>query len=174
MQRKKCICQMRRVMFHTQEKRDNRLYQPILCTRRDAWLGHGYYFWGDEYDADVWGITTKKKTGRYEVYVATIEGEQILDTVFCESDYQFFLEAIQKVISDCRSKSGRSPSIADVCSYLMNVAKWNTILNGVLFSDTPNTEIEKFNYRKRIQMVLYNLKCLVSFKFLKEERCKVN
>jgi hypothetical protein len=80
---------MQREMFHTQEKRDSRLYKPVLCTRKDAWLGHGYYF----------------------------------------------------------------------------------CMDGVLFSDSPNTEITKFNYRKRIQMVLYNLKCLVSFKLLKEEHC---
>jgi hypothetical protein len=79
--------------------------------------------------------------------------------------------ALKKVIDDCKSKSGRNPSIVDVCSYIMYVAKWNTVMDGVLFSDSPNTEITRFNYRKRIQMVLYNLKCLVSFKLLKEEHC---
>lgn len=46
---------MRREMFHTQEKRVERLTQPIRCTRPDAWLGYGYYFWGDLYDAIIWG-----------------------------------------------------------------------------------------------------------------------
>lgn len=162
---------MQREMFHTQEKRNSRLYQPVLCTRKDAWLGHGYYFWDDMYDADVWGSYSKNRTGRYEVYVGVIDSEKILDTVFSEHDYQFFLTAIKRVIDDCKSKSGRNPSIADVCSFIMNVAKWNTAMDGVLFSDSPNTEIARFNYRKRIQMVLYNLKCLVSFKFLKEDHC---
>ena len=57
---------MRREMYHTQEKRQSRLYQPILCTRRDAWLGHAYYFWDDISDADVWGVKSKRKTGRYD------------------------------------------------------------------------------------------------------------
>ena len=38
---------MKREMCHTQEKRDCRLYKPVRCTRKDAWLGHGYYFWDD-------------------------------------------------------------------------------------------------------------------------------
>ena len=158
-------------MYHTQEKRDARLHQPILCTRKNAWLGYGYYFWGEEYDADIWGKTSKNKTGRYEVYLAAIESEQILDTVFNEPGYHFLLHAIEKVENACKAATGRTPSTVDVCSYLMNKAKWNEVLDGVLFADSPKTEIEKFNYRKRIQLVLYNLKCLVSFKFFKEERC---
>lgn len=158
-------------MYHTQEKRKDRLFQPVLCTRRDAWLGYAYYFWADEYDADVWGTRSKKKTGHYEVYKGIIEGERILDTVFSETDYQFFLQTIDRVIKDCLNKSGRLPEIADVCNYLMRIAKWNNELDGVLFCDSPNTDIERFNYRKRIQLALYNLKCVVSFEFLKEGRC---
>lgn len=162
---------MRREMFHTQEKRKSRLYKPVLCTRKDAWLGFGYYFWDDMHDADVWGSYSKNRKGRYEVYVGVIDSENILDTVFSEHDYQFFLTAIKRVIDDCKSKSGRNPSVVDVCSFIMNIAHWNTVMDGVLFSDSPNTEIARFNYRKRIQLVLYNLRCLVTFNFLKEEHC---
>lgn len=162
---------MRREMYHTQEKRQNRLYQPILCTRGDAWLGHAYYFWDDIYDADAWGIKSKRKTGQYEIYKGLIESENILDTVFSETEYQFFLQTINKVIDYFLKKTGRMPGIPDVCSYLMRVAKWDTVLDGILFSDSPNTDIEKFNYRKRIQLALYNPKCLVRFEFVKEGRC---
>ena len=162
---------MRREMYHTQEKRQNRLFQPVLCARRDAWLGHAYYFWDDIYDANVWGTKSKRRTGRYEVYKGVIESENILDTVFTETGYQFFLQTINKVIEVFLNKTGRLPEIPDVCNYIMRVAKWNTVLDGVLFSDSPNTDIEKFNYRKRIQLALYNPKCLVSFEFLKEGLC---
>jgi len=162
---------MRREMYHTQEKRQSRLYQPILCTRRDAWLGHAYYFWDDISDADVWGVKSKSKTGRYEVYKGVIESENLLDTVFSETGYQFFLQTINKVVDVFLKKTGRMPGIPDVCNYLMRVAKWDTILDGVLFSDSPNTDIEKFNYRKRIQLALYKPKCLVSFEFVKEGLC---
>ena len=162
---------MRREMYHTQEKRGGRLYKPIICTRKDAWLGYGYYFWDDVTDADKWGVNSKNKTGYYQVYKGVIDGEGILDTVFSEKDYSFFIQAIEKVVCDCRNKSGRDAEISDVCRYLMEVAKWDTMMDGVLFADSPNTEIKSFNFRRRIQMVLYNLNCLESFNLLKEEHC---
>jgi hypothetical protein len=100
---------MRREMYHTQEKRQNRLFQPVLCTRRDAWLGHAYYFWNDIYDANVWGTKSKRRTGQYEVYKGVIESENILDTVFSEDGYQFFLQTINKVIEVFQNKTGRLP-----------------------------------------------------------------
>lgn len=162
---------MRREMYHTQEKRQNRLKQPIPCTRKDAWLGYGYYFWGDQYDAVIWGVQSKKDTGEYEIYKGVVESDNILDTVFSEEGYHFFLEAIDEVIEDCKKKSGRRIGTYDVCKFLMKKARWQEFLDGVMFADSPNTEIEKFNYRKRIQLVLYKLDCLVSFDFLKEGRC---
>jgi hypothetical protein len=162
---------MRREMFHTQEKRVERLTQPIRCTRPDAWLGYGYYFWGDLYDAIIWGRQSKKNTGEYEIYKGVVESDNILDTVFSEEGYLFFLEMINQVIADCEKKSGRRIGTNDVCRYIMKKAKWDKSLDGVMFADTPNTEIEKFNYRKRIQLVLYKLDSLMSFEFMKEGRC---
>ena len=162
---------MRREMYHTREKRENRLFAPVLCTRRDAWLGHGYYFWDDIKDADVWGVNSKRKTGFYEVYKGVIESENILDTVFSEKDYHFFLETINMATADCQKKTGRMPEISDICRYLMRVAKWDTVLDGVMFSDSPTTDIKRFNYRKRIQLALYNPNSLTSFEFVKEGRC---
>lgn len=162
---------MKREMYQTQEKRQDRLVKPVLCTRSDAWLGYGYYFWGDLYDADNWGVQSKKNTGEYEIYKGVVESDNILDTVFSEEGYQFFLDAINEVIEDCHKKSGRRIGTNDVCKFLMKKAMWQNFLDGVMFADTPYTEIEKFNYRKRIQLVLYKLDCLVSFDFLKEGRC---
>lgn len=162
---------MRREVYHTQEKWQNRLVQPIRCTRRDAWLGFGYYFWGDLYDAVIWGLQSKKNTGAYEIYKGVVDSDNILDTVFSEEGYRFFLTAIDEVIEDCQKKSGRRIGTNDVCKYLMKKARWQDILDGVMFADSPNTEIEKFNYRKRIQLVLYKLDCLMSFDFLKEGIC---
>lgn len=158
-------------MYHTQEKRQNRLVQPIRCTRSDAWLGYGYYFWSDLNDAVIWGLQSKKNTGEYEIYKGIVESDNILDTVFSEKGYQFFLDAMDKVIKDCQKKSGRKIGTSDVCKYLMEKAKWYDFLDGVMFADCPNTDIERFNYRKRIQLALYKLDCLVSFDFLKEGLC---
>lgn len=43
-------------MFHTQEDRGYTLTKPLLCSRKNAWLGTAYYFWGEEEDAIRWGV----------------------------------------------------------------------------------------------------------------------
>ncbi|MCB0410288.1 MAG: hypothetical protein KDD29_08715, partial [Flavobacteriales bacterium] len=68
--------------YHTQEKRKNRLSGPIICTKDNAWLGEGYYFWVSEDDADFWGMNSKRKTGEYEIYSAEIDCSNVLNTVF--------------------------------------------------------------------------------------------
>ena len=83
----------------------------------------------------------------------------------------FVKVSMHRVIADCEKKSGRRIGTNDVCRYIMKKTKWYEYLDGVMFADTPITEIEKFNYRKRIQLVLYKLDSLVSFEFMKEGRC---
>ena len=53
--------QPNRKMYHTQEKRHERLTAPQLSTWNNAWLGVAYYFWDDEIDAIHWGNKSKKK-----------------------------------------------------------------------------------------------------------------
>lgn len=161
-------------MYHTQEKRDTRLYAPICCYKNNAWLGHGYYFWDEELDADAWGRSSKRKTGRYQVYKADIESDNFLDAVFDEKGYRFFVEQIEKAANDFKEKTKKQPDVKAICSYIMEKAKWNTKLDGVLFAENPegNTSlIKNFPYRRRIQAVLYNTNCLNSFSLYKEEKC---
>lgn len=61
-------------------------------------LGEGYYFWYYENDAVWWGRTAKRRKGYYEVYKATINCENVLDTVFNETHYTFWLKNIEKAI----------------------------------------------------------------------------
>lgn len=160
-------------MYHTQEKRDRKLYKPICCYKNNAWLGHGYYFWGDEQDAHAWGKSSKRKTGRYEIYAGNIESDNFLDAVFDEKGYNFFVAQIEKAAKDFKNKTKKEPNVKAICSYIMKEAKWNTELDGVLFADNPEGKltIADFPYRRRIQAVLYNLNSLNSFYFYKEEKC---
>lgn len=32
-------------MYQTKEKRDHRLIEPKICTKKNAWLGVAHYFW---------------------------------------------------------------------------------------------------------------------------------
>ena len=55
--------------YQTLEDRDNIDYVenegPFKCTRSDAWLGHGYYFWDTNIDWAInWGNKSFKRTGK--------------------------------------------------------------------------------------------------------------
>ena len=73
-------------MYHTQERWAERLTEPIICKRDNAWLGVGYYFWDEEVDAIHWGHNSKRRTGYFEIYTADIVVDDVLavfDGVCC-------------------------------------------------------------------------------------------
>jgi hypothetical protein len=161
-------------MFHVQEKRKIRLDAPRLCTRGDAWLGYGYYFWDEERDAVIWGNDSKKNTGRYEIYKGRIVSDAILDTVFNEEHYQFWQEQIEKAADDYKQKIGKRPNIKFICSYLDADTQWKSDMDGILFADSPigkHSLVDGLPYRKRTQVVIYTLSCLRRFDFYKEGKC---
>ncbi|KAA6343961.1 hypothetical protein EZS27_008395 [termite gut metagenome] len=161
-------------MFHTQEKREKRLDAPGLCTRDDAWLGHGCYFWEEERDAVTWGNSSKTNTGSYEIYKGRIVSDAFLDTVFNEEHYQFWIEQIEKTANDYKQKTGKRPNIRFICSYLDTDTQWKSDMDGILFADSPTGKhslVDGLPYRKRIQAVIYTLSCLRRFDFYKEGKC---
>ncbi len=176
-----------RLMYHTQEHRDAKLNAPIICCRDDAWLGEAYYFWKDLEDADRWGETSKNRTGKYEIYQAEIDCENILDTVFNEEHYSFWLKQIEKAAKSLMKKTGQKPTLKEVNEYFKERAIWDEV-DGILFQDLPsnenfllikpieyrkNNKIRKvsFPYRKRIQLAAYNLTIVRNFAQLKVKSC---
>ncbi|MEK7257464.1 MAG: hypothetical protein AAB316_22100 [Bacteroidota bacterium] len=171
---------MVRQMFHTQERRQDMLYAPMKCLREDAWLGEGYYFWYDVQDAEYWGRVSKTTTGYYEVYSSKIDCSKVLDTVFNEEQYLYWLNQIEKVSSMFTERTGQKPTLKEVNEFFKEWGTWKE-LDGILFQDLPNSEtlnlvapveVERgggkkwkryFAYRKRIQLAVYNLKALQSF-----------
>lgn len=161
-------------MYHTQEKRQEPLTAPVCCKRSDAWLGHGYYFWEDESDAHIWGKLSKKESGYYQIYKGDIVCDNFLDTVYDETHYKMWKEQIEKAATDYKNKTGKVPNIKVICNYIMNVAKWNTKMDGILFNDSPSSQrslISYFPYRKRIQAVVYKIECVNNFCYYKEQKC---
>ncbi len=161
-------------MYHTQEKWDNDLNEPIICRRDDAWLGEGFYFWYELQDAQIWGQKSKTGTGMYQVYKADIDNEDVLDTVFNQEHYHFWLKQIEKVIKVLGPKTGRRLRIKDINDYFQEKGKWKG-MTGIMFQDIPTSEtsslISGFYYRKRIQLVVYNKKIIHNFALHLEERC---
>ena len=91
-------------MFHTQEDRGYVLTKPIMCSRKNAWLGTAYYFWAEEDDAIRWGYDSKN--GIFQVYSARIESDKVLDTVFNKEHYDFFRNALERLASKIVKKTG--------------------------------------------------------------------
>jgi len=170
--------------YHTQESRKVNLTKPIKCVRDDAWLGEAFYFWLDLEDAEDWGSASKKRSGFYEVYHCEIESDKILDTVFNEEHYYFWFKQIEKVAKIIMSKTKIKPTLKELNDYLKERGTWDE-LDGIKFQDLPVSpdrllispikysfgKIRYFNYRKRIQLAVYNSGIIHNFAFLKREQC---
>ncbi|MGB1204700.1 MAG: hypothetical protein ACPG5B_03570 [Chitinophagales bacterium] len=174
---------MIRTLYHTQEYRPKELKQPIMCCRDDAWLGEAYYFWYAEDDAHRWGETSKRRTGEYEIYKASVDCENLLDTVFNEENYLFWLKQIEKVAKTILKKTGMKPSIKEINDYFKERGTWND-MTGIMFQDLPSnlnfllvrpiaykTKIVPFVYKKRIQIGIFKINIIQSFKFYKRREC---
>ncbi|QEC41561.1 hypothetical protein [Pseudobacter ginsenosidimutans] len=153
-----------RQMFHTQEKRAELLKGPIICSYLNAWLGEAYYFWYSLDDAHYWGITSKRKTGYFEVYQADIVCENILDTVFNEEHYNFWIKNIEKAITRFTKAGIEEITLALVNKYFTEKNIW-TQFQGIMFQDisSKKSNIKDFHYKKRIQLGVFDHKIITNF-----------
>lgn len=161
-------------MYHTQEKWRQKLTKPIICSRNNAWLGVAYYFWDDETDAIHWGHKSKANTGFFEIYKADIECENVLDTVFNEEHYKFWVRQIEKAAKHISIKTGLKASLKEINQYFKEKANWSEIADGILFQDLPISEdliVKDLYYRKRIQIAVYNLEIISNFAFHSDMKC---
>ena len=157
---------MIREYFHTQERRNKELKEPVYCNEDDAWLGDAYYFWEEEDDADFWGQKKKRKTGYYEVYVSRIDTEDVLDTVFNRQHYFFWLKKIEKAAKIFVKKTNAKPTLKEINDYFKERGIW-TEIDGIIFQDISENPIhfmvKEFQYKKRIQIALYNKDKMINF-----------
>lgn len=175
---------MIRTAYHTQEKREQPLQQPCICYRDDAWLGEGYYFWLDLSDAEYWGDTSKRRTGRYVIYRAEIDYTHVLDTVFNEEHYYFWLHQIEKVALKMTKTAHVKPTLKELNDYFKERGTWDEVA-GIQFQDLPASEHyslvfinrkerpSMFAYKKRIQVVVFDTEIINNFALLKEENCSL-
>jgi hypothetical protein len=164
-----------REMYHTQEKWATVLKNPIPTTNQDAWLGDGYYFWYYEDDAVWWGRTAKRRKGYYQVYKATINCENVLDTVFNEDHYKIWILNIEKAIKNFLKNEKGSVTLKYINDFFKERKVFEEI-DGILFqdiSDNPdNWIVKKFQYKKRIQLAVYNSTIISKFALEFEAECK--
>lgn len=152
--------------YHTQEKRRELLNSPIVCTKDNAWLGDAMYFWENEDDAIFWGLKFKNRTGGYDVYSAEIPLENVLDTVFNREHYYFWIKQVDKAAKNFIKKTGSKPSLKEINDFFKEKNKW-TNFDGILFQDISVNPVhylvEEFQYKKRIQLALYNTTKMINF-----------
>lgn len=170
--------------YHTQESREyGFLTKAIKCTNTDAWLGAGFYFWTELEFAKYWGIDSKKvksPMGCYDVYSSIIKEENLLNTVFDEEHYFYFIEMIDLAIEKIKTTGiSHHLSLNKVNRYLTDNI-WNaTGFTGIIFEDIPsNVPLKKriysvippLYYVKRIQIVVFDEKIITNFEMLLEEQ----
>lgn len=162
--------------YHTQEHRKIELTLPKVCVRDDAWLGEASYFWAEEFDAMNWGQASKKKTGKFEIYISDINTENILDTVFNEDHYYFWIKQLEKVSKKILITTKQKPTLKELNDYLLDKKVWSSV-DGIQFQDLPitqehmlvkpitysNQKIRQIAFRKRIQLAVYNPKIITTF-----------
>jgi len=161
-------------MYHTQERRAKKLTAPIFCTNSNAWLGEAYYFWADEVDAVKWGHTSKKSTGYFEIYKAEVDCENVLDTVFNEEHYLFWLTQIEKAAKQITQKTGLKATIKEINQFFKEKANWAEVSDGIKFQDLPVNDdllVKGLFYRKRIQLAVFNIRIIDNFAFYFEDKC---
>ena len=167
---------MERVCFHTQEYRGTKkLEKPIICTRDDAWFGDAYYFWQNIDDADYWGKVSKKSTGKYDVYSSQVNSEDFLDTVFNEKHYNIWLSTIEKLSLKFKMELGKELSLKELNAYLKSKGLYKSI-DGVVFQDISSNEkhylIKGMQYKKRIQLAVFNKLTIKDFVHLHTDKSK--
>lgn len=152
--------------YHTQKKRKHQLTHPIICTKENAWLGEAYYFWIDEADAVFWGNTSKRRTREFEVYKAQINFDDILDTVFNKDHYFFWISQVEKAAKNFVKKTGIKPTLKEINDFFKEKGAWDG-LDGIQFQDISNNPnhffVKEFQYKKRIQVAIYNAKIIINF-----------
>lgn len=170
-------------VYHTQEKRKVPLRFPKQCVRDDAWLGEAYYFWKEEIDADDWGNNSKKRMGYYEVYECDLNSESLLDTVFNEEHYYFWINQLEKIAKEIIKKTGEKPTLKELNDYIRDNEIWKEV-DYIQFQDLPinverafikpieykNGKVRTVAFRKRIQVAVYNEKIISNFVLKKTEK----
>jgi hypothetical protein len=166
--------------YHTQECRSTVLNQPLKCVNKKAWRGFGYYFWLEEEYAHYWGQDAKIKNDSesYDIYIADLNIENCINTVFDEEGYVFFIIKIEEAIQQYKNR--KIPiTLENVNRYLAEKVWPKLGISGIIYDDKPTnprnknriySEIPDLYYKKRIQVVIFDSKKICNFElYLKSQ-----
>lgn len=172
-------------LFHTNENRGNRLAIPVYARGNKQWLGDGYYFWQDYEFAEEWGYNRickiNKNLKEFDIYEADLNldfpSEHIIDTVFNEEDYRGFLKVVELFAVKYQLEFGEKPTLEEFNDFIKDFDLWKGI-KAIRFQDLPTNsnrdylKIKNFYYKKRIQIVVYDVKVIRRFEHKVSLSCK--
>lgn len=161
----------RKELFHTLQQRYNvdevEAHGPYRCSRKDAWLSEGYYFWEHVDLAHVWGQSSHR--GEYIIGSLYIEYEEdeLLDFLDAESSrpfeqaYDMLCEVYKTkeitvafVIKYLREKANVSLKAAKgLFNKSFNVSKFPALNKGVPVSEGRYGQ--QLNLRPQIQWCIF-------------------
>jgi len=164
------------VGYHTLEHRNEILKHPVKCVRDDARLGFAYYFWIEEDFAHFWG---QIKQTDYDVYTATLNIKNCLNTVFNEEHYLFFRIVIKEAIQQFKKRGVSSVTLEMVNIFLAKNFWQKYGIECIIYDDKPTnkpkknliySEIPDLYYNKRIQVAVFDAKDIQNFKLYLENQ----
>lgn len=154
--------------YHTVEDRDNpdeiEADGPFKCTRRDAWLGPGYYFWDTRIMwAHKWGKDAYERKGyNYVICQAELDNSpSIMFDLFGNILHQEeFLQAYL-LLKTQLDKSGKYPLVSEVLHFLhkQNLMTYKSVRAGDNGNEAYDIDFqpkrEFMTIRQRVQICLF-------------------
>lgn len=110
---------------------------PYECTRKNAWLGKGYYFWDSNIDlAHEWG--EKSYSGNYIICKAYFDDSRTFDLV---GNYQHL--DILKNVKELIEKQGRNCTVSIALGYLRTQTNFREQFTAIKAKDERRPEYEE-------------------------------
>lgn len=160
--------------YHTQERREPRLTEPVWSDSTRVWLGPAYYFWETLEFARVWAEEGKKieASGGYSIYAADIDLTHNLDTCYSKEGSDLFIRLMDRAVARLeRAESGRVDHLAAL-DWVFNEALADAGIEVITYCDVPQGArwrvTHPLHYKKRTQFAVLTKRALSNFRHLED------
>ena len=164
--------------YQTLEDRDNideiEMEGPFECTRPDAWLGFGYYFWDTNIDwAISWGRNSFERfnkefvVGRCKIDISN----KCFDLVGCVQHWNDLVEVLKVMRDSKKIKNENEELIPNIITFMKRngIFDYNSIRASDMHSNTiklffrkyKNEYMEYMTINQRVQICVINKKNVI-------------
>ena len=114
------------------------------------------------------------KANKYEIYESSFDEENILDTVFNEEHYNKWVKLLENAADLIWKRIKQKPTKEQINKFLKEKNIFHDV-TGIKFQDIQANnnylKILNFHYKKKLQLVIYDLRIMLTFNFLEEGDC---